>query len=166
MTFCERLSERMPLVALGRERWTTEEAAHLANCPECGAEWALLRAAGELGARAPRVAERPELAAAVLRRLAETPPLPPRRRVPRWAIGLAAAAGVAIAVWTGVPREQTAVLPPTDSVAAMADQLGAAELDSLLQDDDPVAGWSMLETPGMGDLDESELEQVLRTWEG
>ena len=58
------------------------------------------------------------------------------------------------------------MVPPTDSVAGMADQLGAAELDSLLQDDDPVAGWSMLEPPGMGDLDEGELEQVLGTWEG
>jgi anti-sigma factor RsiW len=166
MTLCDRLSDRMPLVALGRERWTAEEEAHLAACPGCAAEWTLLRAAGRIGDAAPRLAQGPDLAAAVLRRLREAPAPSPARRVPRWAIGVAAAAAVSFAVWTGGSRRDTAVVPPPDSVASMADQLGAAELDSLLDDDDPVAGWSMLEMPGMGDLDEDELEQVLRTWEG
>lgn len=164
MTTCERLSDRMPLVALGRERWTSEEEAHLAACPDCRAEWALVKAAGTLGRGAPPMADRPELAAAVLRRVAESRAAHSTRRVVPWAVGLAAAAGVAIAVWTGLaPGER--VPAPIDSVAAV-DRLGAAELDSLLQDDEPVAGWSMLEMPGLGDLDEEELEQVLRTWEG
>jgi hypothetical protein len=165
MTTCDRLSDRMPLVALGRERWTDEEAAHLAVCAECRSEWALLGATANLGERAPRVSERPEFATALARRLADTPATRPAPRAVPWAIGLAAAAGLAAVVWTGVPHQETAAVPP-DSVAAPPDQLGEAEIDSLLQDDDPVAGWSMLDTPGLGDLDEDELEQVLGTWEG
>ena len=166
MTTCERLSDRMPLVALERERWTPEEEGHFAACPDCRAEWALLRATGRLGEGAPRVAAEPDLTASLLRRLAESPAERPARRAAPWALGLAAAAGIALAIWTGLPGGKTAPAPPPDSVAAAADQLGAAELDSLLQDDDPVAGWTMLDMPGLGDLDEDELEQVLRTWEG
>jgi len=165
MSGCERLSDRMPEVALGRAAWSAEEARHLDGCADCRVEWELVRLAGRIGAAAPSVAADPALAAGVLRRLAEAPATPARRRVPRWAVGLAAAAGVALAVWTGVPRGPDGSAAG-GAVASVSDTLEAAEVDSLLDGDAPVAGWSMLESPGLGDLDEGELERVLSTWEG
>ena len=53
MTACERLSDRMPDVARGRARWTAEEAAHLAACADCLAEWDLVATTIRLGAKAP-----------------------------------------------------------------------------------------------------------------
>ena len=45
--------------------------------------------------------------------------------------------------------------------------LDPAELDSLLQRMEmPSAGSSTLDAPGLGDLEDTELEQVLDTWEG
>ena len=37
MSACTQLSDRMPEVALGRARWTPNEAAHLAACADCRA---------------------------------------------------------------------------------------------------------------------------------
>ena len=45
MSYCERLSDRMPDVALLRAAWSAEEAAHLASCADCRAEWDLVLAA-------------------------------------------------------------------------------------------------------------------------
>ncbi|HJX88345.1 MAG TPA: hypothetical protein VJ277_12345, partial [Gemmatimonadales bacterium] len=45
--------------------------------------------------------------------------------------------------------------------------LDPGELDSLLQRMEvPSAGSSTLDAPGLGDLEDTELEQVLDTWEG
>jgi hypothetical protein len=166
MTDCHHLSDRIPAVALGRDRWTTEDEAHLARCPDCRAEWDLVRAAGRIGGGLPWLADRSDLAAAVLRRVADAPATKPRRRALRWAGGLAAAAVVALAVWTGAAREPR---PPTGTAAVEAPvgPLSTAQVDSLLDAEvAPLAGWSMLETPTLGDLDEDELERLLRTWEG
>nr|MBA3319806.1 hypothetical protein [Gemmatimonadales bacterium] len=57
MNDCERLSDRMPEVALGRAEWTADEAAHLRGCGECRGEWELLLAARELDERAPTVSD-------------------------------------------------------------------------------------------------------------
>ena len=68
MTPCTHLSDRMPEVALGRARWTPEEERHLAGCEDCRAEWAIVVAAGRLGARLPTIdAER--VAAGALARI-------------------------------------------------------------------------------------------------
>jgi ferric-dicitrate binding protein FerR (iron transport regulator) len=165
MSVCERLSDRMPEVALGRVGWSAEEARHLDGCADCRAEWDLIRLAGRVGTAAPGMAAHPALAAGVLQRLREAPVPSASRRPRRWAVGLAAAAGMALAVWTGVSREPAAPAGST-AVAQVSDTLEAAEVDSLLEGDAPIAGWSMLESPGLGDLDEGELERVLSTWEG
>ncbi len=52
MTHCEKLTDRMFLVAQGGSDWSAEEAAHLASCADCGAEWRLVQAAQGLGALA------------------------------------------------------------------------------------------------------------------
>jgi hypothetical protein len=166
MNDCRRLTERIPAVALGRGRWAGEEEAHLGACADCRAEWELVRAAGRIGAGLPPLADRPEIAAAVLRRVAARPMPDRRRRTLRWAGGLAAAAGVTLAVWSSLGRE-----PAAPSAAVAADEtavapLSTAQVDSLLDADVPLAGWSMLETPALGDLNTDELERLLRTWEG
>ena len=39
MSDCQRLSDRMPEVVMERASWTAEEAAHLADCDDCRAEY-------------------------------------------------------------------------------------------------------------------------------
>jgi hypothetical protein len=166
MTDCHRLSDRIPAVALGRDRWTAAEQAHLAQCADCRAEWDLVRAAGRIGGGLPSLADRSDLAAAVLRRVADAPAPKSHRRFLRWAGGLAAAAAVTLAVWTGTAREPRP-WTGTAGVEAAVEPLSTAQVDSLLAADEaPLAGWSMLETPTLGDLNEDELERLLRTWEG
>ena len=168
MTGCVRLSDRIPDLALGRARWTAVEEAHLAACPDCRAEWELVRAAGRLGAGAPEMPDDAAVAAAVLRRLAEAPVRRPRGRALRWAAGLAAAAAIVAALWTGGWGTGDAPTPVAGGGGAEpVARLSTAQMDSLLDEEDlPLAGWSMLETPTLGDLNEDELERVLRTWEG
>jgi RNA polymerase sigma factor (sigma-70 family) len=144
------------------------EAAHLASCSDCRAEWGLVRAAVRLGERAPRMTDASGIAATVLRRLAEAPPPRPARRSLRWALGIAAAAAITVTVWTGAARNGNAPGPAgAGDPVPSAEPLGVAQVDSLLDEEEgPLAGWSMLDTPTLGDLSEVELERVLRTWEG
>lgn len=164
MTDCERLSDRIPEVSLGRGGWTADEARHLAACASCRAEWELVAAAGRAGARAPRVSASPELTASLLRRLAEEPASPPRRIGLRWTAGLAAAAGLALAVWTAVPRDR----PPSPAVAGAdtSELLDTAQLLFPLDEGLAPSGQSTLDAPDLSDLNAEELERVLRTWEG
>lgn len=166
MTDCRHLSDRIPAVALGRDRWSAAEAAHLARCADCRAEWDLVRAAGRIGGALPPFADRGDLAARVLRRVSEAPKAPAPRRALWWAGGLVAAA-LAVAVGSGALRPETGGPDGAVGVMATEDPLSTAQVDSLLEiAAPPLAGWTMLETPSLGDLDEDELEQLLRTWEG
>jgi len=93
MSDCERLSDRMPEVALLRAAWSAEEAAHLASCADCRAEWDLVLAAHRLEASAPSV-DPATMAAAVQHRLASER-MADRRGRWGWALGgLAAAAEI------------------------------------------------------------------------
>ncbi len=168
MSGCERLSDRIPAVALGRSSWTAAETAHLESCADCRAEWELVLAAGRLGARAPRLQEEGALAARVLRRLAEEPAAPARRWKLGWTLGLAAAAAIALAVGLAVGRDAGApARVAAGEVVETTAPLSTAQVDSLLDEElGPLAGWSMLDSPTLGDLTEDELERVLRTWEG
>ncbi len=175
MTACERLSDRMPDVLRGHARWTVEDAAHLAGCPDCRAERDLIAAVHRIAARAPALHDPSALAETVLRRVADhrRSRLHSRRS---WAVGVAAAAGIALAVWTGSHGGRTAPAPV--GVAAGAhialpelEPMETAELDSLLETMEATpppapAAWSALGEPTLGDLDADELEQVLGTWEG
>jgi hypothetical protein len=130
MTPGAHLSDRMPEVALGRARWTPEDERHLAGCEDCQAEWAIIVAAGRLGARLPRIdAER--VAARALERIRHER-AHPRVRASRTAAlaGLAAAAVVALAVWgnrggpstrpggAGLPAPAPMAASPSESLAA------------------------------------------------
>ncbi len=119
MTTCTRLSDRMPDVALGRERWSEAEARHLASCEDCRAEWTLVSAGSRMG-DALRPADPARVAAGALARI-ERERVRIRARTRVAAIGgLAAAAAVALAVWGGrTPRPTPGVSePPAGAVAA------------------------------------------------
>ncbi len=98
---CTELSDRMPDVAHGRSDWSEAEAAHLAGCAECRAEWQLVTTASRLGDGLPSPAEPSVALTLVLHRLVRERDLTCRRMRLWSAAGLAAAAAVLLAVWTG-----------------------------------------------------------------
>ncbi len=172
MNDCERLSDRMPEVALGSADWTDEEAAHLGDCGECRAEWELLLAARELDERAPTVSDLAALPGVVQRRLAEDRSWRGARRRAWTFAGAAAAAAILLAVATGredgVPAgartvAEAGVMVPLPELEG----LETAQLDTLLNSlDRPVAGTSTLDAATLGEHEDGEMEQVLATWEG
>jgi hypothetical protein len=172
MSECTRLSDRIPDVALGRAGWTPDQAAHLYACADCSAELALVQATIALGRQAPVLSDPQTMADSIGRRLVE------RRRRRDWVrpmAGMAAAAALLAAVWTRWPtRPERPASEPAHAVTSQAlvplpelELLEPAELDSLLERmEAPVAGSSTLDAPSLGDLEDTELEQVLATWEG
>jgi hypothetical protein len=155
----------MPDVARGSARWSAEEAAHLADCPDCRAEWDLVATTIRLGTKAP-AADPEATAAAVLRRVSEDRRTRGRRRF--WGLGIAAAAALAGVVWTGMrPDRPVPPVPPVAVGLPEVEPLETGELDSLLVEmDASQLGASALDEPSLDDLDTNELEQVLRTLEG
>ena len=172
MSGCERLSDRMPEVAMRRAAWSAEEAEHLGACADCRAEWELMLAARRLEARAPAV-NVDLVAAGVQRRLAAQRKASRRARWLWTAAGsAAAAAAVAIAVATGPasgPDGGTPVVARAEALVPLPELEGleTAELDTLLQAlDGPLAGSSTLESSTMSDDVDAELERILATSEG
>jgi hypothetical protein len=170
MSDCERLSDRMPEVALHRAAWTAQEAAHLASCAECRAEWELVRAAQRLEAGAPTV-DPAAIAAVVQRRLA-TQRVADRRGRWAWAAGAAVAAAAAIAVARGPeprPRAAQAVAVEAEPLLQLPELEGleTAQLDTLLRTlDGPLPGSPTADSTLLDAEVEAELEQLLATWEG
>ena len=134
MTTCTQLSERMPDVAHGTSRWAEIEERHLAECADCRAEWELVTAASRLGATLQPPADPALLSTVLLERLAREHQRT-RLRARLWtAAGLAAAAAVILAVWTGprttsrpgdaaggaAPRVATTPVAPSPSEAPAA----------------------------------------------
>jgi hypothetical protein len=186
MTTCTQLSDRMPDVAHGASRWTETEERHLAACADCRAEWELVTAASRLGAALQPPADPALIASLVLERVARERQRT-RFRARLWtATGLAAAAAVTLAVWTGVgarpgdgargtaPRVATAPVTPARLEVPVADlplpeldDLPAEALDSMLQAlDEPGARADAYELPALGDPGDRELERVLTGLEG
>lgn len=134
MTVCTRLSDRMASVAHGREPWTSDEAAHLAGCADCRAEWGLMVRGVALGDEADRTLHPEFIASRVVAELRAG-----RRGVREWAARLR---------WLALPLAAAAVIvvarggPPPGG-----EPLALAELGIL---------------PELGGLDEAELEQVLQ----
>ena len=176
MTDCGWLSDRIPAIVVGRAEWTPQEMQHLQDCRACQQEFEVVRAASRLGHRREAEIDIEALATSVLQRLRDEPPAPhvPRRT---WVLsGLAAAAAIMIAIWTGSPGDPPAATRQNSSLVAAQleiplpelESLQAAELDTVLQAmDEP----NNLRDPGDGepdlsDLSSDELERVLDTWEG
>jgi hypothetical protein len=173
MSECGWLSDRMPAVALGRGQWTPQEAQHLTLCGGCQREWELVRVANRLGTLAADALEPAAVAGVVSARIERDRQARVRRK--GWTFGgLAAAAAVLIAVWTGaVPNEPSSGIPDASLAASQLeiplpelDSLQPAELDSVLQTMDEAAAGSSSVDPELGDLNPDELERVLDSWEG
>jgi len=169
MIACEWLCERMAEVAHGRSGWTLEESAHLASCAECAAEWGLVAAGGRLGRDLEGRLDTAAIANRVVDRLAAA------RRVDRWRrtgllVGLAAAAALVIAVWPArhPPPQQIARSSQTLTVPlAELDGLDSGQLQAVLETlDAPLSSEASIAIPTLGDLDEQQMERVLRSLEG
>lgn len=170
MTPCERLSDRMAKVAAGGAGWTADEAGHLAACADCAAEWRLQSATGHLGRRLPPL-DPARIATRLHQELATDRPevVPLTRRGPvRWALGLAAAAALILAVRMVGPSVGSgpadAVVP--GGVLSELDDLSGQELASVLEVIEADRPGPSVEEPGLGDLTADELERLLRNWEG
>ncbi len=172
MTDCERLSERIPEVALGRSVWTADDAAHLATCRDCQAEWNLVRAARGLGERAP-VVNSSAIAAAVQARLAAERSAGRRSRW-LWTVAGSAAAAAAVALAVTAPDEPATSAAPVvvadvEPLVPLPELEGleTAQLDTLLQTfDRPSGGPTGGDGSTLGDETDAELEMILASWEG
>jgi len=175
MSDCEWLSDRMPVVALGQAGWTPDETRHLNECGSCRREWELVQLASRLGEDAGLSLDPAAIAAGVLRRLdSEREDRRLRRRAWSFA-GLAAAAAVVAAIWTGGLQGGPSKVQPVGTAVAgrlsiplpELESLEPAELDSVLQTmDEPILSGSSGDDPALGDLNNDELERVLNSWEG
>lgn len=165
------LTDRMPEVARGAADWTPADAEHLAACTDCAAEWQVLRS---VVAGAPVVVvDAARIATGVLERLRMDPPvvsIASRRPWHRVAIGLAAAASVALAVAVWQPWQDTpevAVAPTREpTMLPELDALFEAELEVVLATLEPEPIEPIGAVPRIGDLTDDELEQLLEEVEG
>lgn len=168
----DHLSDRMPDVARGDSAWTASEAAHLAGCAACAAEWRLVRSVASTAVEVPVDPDR--VAAGVLARLAAAGgvvPIASHRRWRRLVVGLAAAASVALAVaiwepWAGEaspvaiePTRERTLLPELDALLE-------AELEVVLAALEPDPVEPLGAVPRIGDLTDEELELLLEEVEG
>lgn len=166
MTPCERMTDRMPEVAAGLHAWTAVEAAHLAACADCAAEWRLVQLVRTTPARMDLDPAR--VAAGVRRRLAAPAEgrilALSRRPLVRVVAALAAAALLVVAVRPvlfdrGVPSG----VDPGSVLTELRD-LDPRELTQILDDwapaesGPPVAAF----VSGLGDLSADELEVILQ----
>jgi hypothetical protein len=161
MSKCQRLSDKMPGVALGRVEWSPDEIQHLDTCRSCQEEWDLVGRSSRMGRDAGLRLEATYTSDALLQRLKRA--RLERHRSRAWSFaGLAAAATIAAVVWTERP-----VSRPTHSAPAIVaglqislpelDGLQPAELDSVLQ---------TMDEPAPADSTLNELEGFLDSWEG
>jgi hypothetical protein len=169
MTDCEKVTDRMALVAHGGAEWSAEESGHLADCADCGAEWRLVQAALRLGDAAARRIDPAQVGRSVLVRLAARR----RRQRASWVGLLAAAAALTAVVWTAQPRRPPDLATATSSATefhlplAELEDLDVPQLQSVLDGlDAPIGAGTGSDAPALGDLRDSELERVLRSLEG
>jgi hypothetical protein len=169
---CERLSDRMPAVALGRERWTDEERRHLESCPDCRAEWEMVGRTQRLGRDIEKEIDSVRVSAGVLHRLATEPVV--RRPGRGWWIGIGTAA-VAAGLFLMLRHPTVPPTAPSETLETGAFEIRLTELDSLDASqlttvlewiDDPLEVPSTEDLPSLQELDQPQLERVLRSLEG
>jgi hypothetical protein len=173
MSECGWLSDRMPAVAWGRAVWTEDETRHLSSCRSCQEEWELVRLSSRVGQDIGAKLDAGSTTRAVLQRLARTTAEDRIRRRSWNFAALATAAAVAAAVWTGRPvtspegtSRRSAVAATLEIPLPELDNLGPAELNTVLQTiDEPLVG-GPTNTPESGDVYDDDFEGVLDTWEG
>jgi hypothetical protein len=181
----QHLTDQLPDLVRGTHPWTDEARAHLAECATCADELAMLEAIhGELSTR-PVAVNIEAVTAGVLAglRAPETPVIAladhPRAKARggamRWVVGLAAAAAVVFAVATQRPAATTPDAADDTarrggSVLPELERLETWELEVLLASVEPATTTTdsgvLGDLPRLGDLDDTELEQLLETMEG
>ncbi len=173
---CEMLSEKMPEVAHGTAGWTPEESAHLSTCFSCAAEWRLIQRAAHLGDGAAAGLDAGALSSSILAQVSKRGR---RDRFTRnaWYTGLAAAAAVALVVYSGRGPKPGSIGPDSASSGVVdvsfhlplseLETLNAEQLQAVLDGlDAPVGEVNPDPAPSFGDLDDTQLERVLRSLEG
>jgi hypothetical protein len=172
MSDCSRLSDRMPVVGLGRSTWTAEEATHLGQCPSCQTEWELIRVASHLGTDVGAKLDSTGTTRAVLQRLAHSEEETIRRRRSWGFAALASAAAAAVIIWAGGGPDGMPS-PPAKAPAVASLQIPLPELENLLPAelnavlqtlDEPYVGDSA--DPAAGDTNDEDLENGFDTLEG
>jgi len=168
MTSCADLLDRMPEVAAGRTAWTAAEATHLGACAECQGDWKLIQRARQLGDRAEARVD-PAVLAPRLQGRIDAARRGDRLRRAGWVAGLAFAAGIALLVWRGggSQRSGTTSAPAFQIPVAELDSLDDRQLQTVLEAlDEPVGSDISPEVPTFGELDNQQMERVLRSLEG
>jgi anti-sigma factor RsiW len=169
MISCEAMSERMPRVAGGRDSWSPEEVAHLQACAECSNEWRIVQATARLGEAAVAKLNPDPLGGLVVARL-KTARRADRVRRTGWMVGLAAAAAVTFVVWTGAGHQPQGTTQSPSSLlipVAELDSLSTSQLEAVLDGfDAPLDEEPSPSTPMLNDLNDQQLERVLRSLEG
>ncbi len=178
LDLCATLTDKLPLVAHGRVELSALEARHLVECAECAAEWRLVQSTARLGTRAAANLDTARLAPGVLGEVKR------RGRLDRWRrgaglVGLAAAAAIVLVVAIEGPTARPELATGVDSGGPAPIQVGlhlplaelesleSSELESVLEGlDSPMGEVAPGLTPSFGDLDDSQLERVLRSLEG
>lgn len=169
MSPCERLSDRMPAVAAGREAWSVDDRRHLEGCADCAAEWQLVRAARALGAS--RSLGSDTMADTVLARVREAERMGRRRIVQVGGlVGLAAAAALAVSVLVrqpGVPVPAAGTPGPVPLELRLAELDGASdeELGVVLAEFDPPISGEQSVGVGLDALEDSDVQRALSAWE-
>jgi len=171
---CDEMIDRMPLVLAHRDTWRDEDWAHLRSCDECAESWRITSAGARVAATV-RV-DATAISAAVSARLAAPEPAP-RIVWQRIAWPVAIAAAFVLVAYSAMVRRDANV--PADENGAVAtiqraplfpelEPLSEPALRVLLasvEATDTVGASSTAELPRLGDLTESQLEQLLITVE-
>lgn len=153
--------------------WTEAEAAHLSGCADCRREVELVASVRSLGLARLAGFDADRVAARVRSGLATRPVEAPGRapwRAGRWLVGLAAAAGIVLAVRLGTPAGQLATQGPSApvllSVLHELDGLTTGQLELVLQSIPPATeALDHVEMAPLGDLSTTDLERMLQGME-
>ena len=162
---CDTMRDRMPEVARGSATWAAAEAAHLADCAECRAEWAVVSSAVTLGARVEAEFDAAGTARKVVTRLRHRAPAQwPARR---YLVGLAAAAALVLVVSRPGLRTPAATSTEEARFLPELDSLTADELTVIAEGfEAPLTETTIIEGQPLFELDSTQLERVLRSLEG
>lgn len=164
MTDCTHLSDRMPAVARGAARWSAADEAHFETCPDCAAEWSIVRGAARLGRGIEGSLDASRAAERVVTALQAPMPRPSPLRHARWAVPLALAAGLFL--FFGRPSAPAGVVdsePLALTLLPEAEVLSDAELELVIR------LLPVLEPANMGgaeSLTDEELTLMLEDLEG
>jgi hypothetical protein len=168
---CTELSDRMPTVALGHAVWSAEEKRHLEDCADCAAEWRVVRLAQGVTAARPDELDADRIAGRVLQRLAIEPAA--TNRSARWWYGGVGVAAAALLLVIALRRDRGDATAVTDFAPAGAmpvmglDSLNEEQLRMVLESlDEPLETPTNPLMPSMLDLDDQQLERVIRSLGG